>query len=232
MLAFIGAMSLEVEEILKRMTDVEKKVISNVDFYEGKLAGIECVVMKSGIAKVAAAISTTILFEHFDINGVINIGTAGGLDPRQEVLDVVISERVAHHDIDVPGPDDDWPKGFNQDKTCYQADQGMLDVLKEITKDSKERVWFGNIATGDCFIYREDQIQRIQADYPGALCAEMEGAAIGQVCRQYNCPFVIIRSLSDITHKENNEMTFDEYAVKASERSAMWCERFITNYSK
>lgn len=232
MLAFIGAMELEVQAFLERMSDVEKKVISNIDFYEGKLAGIECLVMKSGIAKVAAAISTTIMFEHFDIDGVVNIGTAGGLDEREEVLDVVISEKVAHHDIDVPSPDNDWPKGFNQTKTCYEADEKMVNVLKEVTQSENDRVWFGNIVTGDCFIYRDDQINRIQKEYPGALCAEMEGAAIAQVCRHYECPFVIIRSLSDIAHKENNEMTFDEYASKASERSAIWCERFIRSYYK
>lgn len=227
MLAFIGAMELEVQEFLKRMEDVKKHDISHIDFYTGKLAGIECLVMRSGVAKVAAAISTTIMFEHFKIDGVINIGTAGGLDMKEEVLDVVVSTRVAHHDIDVPG----WDVGFDQERNSFIADQKMIDCLKSIV-DESDRVWFGDIATGDCFIYREDQIQRIMKDYPTALCAEMEGAAIAQVCRHYQCPFVIIRSLSDITHKEGNELSFDEYAEKASSRSALWCEKFIQVYSK
>lgn len=225
MLAFIGAMDLEVEAFLERMTNIQKLEISQVDFYKGKLSEIECIVMRSGVAKVAAALSTTILFEHFDIDGVVNIGTAGGLNINQEVLDVVVSEKVAYHDIDVPDPY--WPKGFDQNKTCFKADEHYVNVIKEITSENKDRVWFGNIVTGDGFIYREDQIERIQREYPGALCAEMEGAAIAQVCRHYNKPFIILRSLSDITHKQNNEITFDEYAIKASQRSASWCEKFI-----
>lgn len=226
MIAFIGAMDLEVEAILEKMNDVKKQEISHVDFYRGKLSGVECIVMLSGVAKVAAALSTTILFEHFEIDGVVNIGTAGGLNIEQEVLDVVVSEKVAYHDIDVPDPN--WPKGFNQEKTCFKADEHYIDVIKEIVNEGNDRVWFGNIVTGDGFIYRDDQINRIQNEYPGALCAEMEGAAIAQVSRHYGKPFIILRSLSDITHKQNNEITFDEYAVKASQRSAIWCEKFIS----
>lgn len=228
MLAFIGAMQIEVDAILERMSHVEKQQISQTDFYVGQLAGVDCLVMLSGIGKVAAAMSTTLLFEHFDVTGVVNIGTAGGLDQRQNVLDVVVSKKVAHHDVDVPG----WPKGFDQEKTCYTADPKMISAVEEITKDSSETVWFGNIVTGDCFVYRDEQIARIQEEFAGALCAEMEGAAIAQVCVHYGCPFVILRSLSDITHKAGNEMTFDEYAVKASIRSAKWCEQFIEVVSK
>lgn len=227
MLAFIGAMELEVQAFLNRMSDVVKHEISNTDFYIGKLAGIKCLVMKSGVAKVASAISTTIMFEHFDIDGVINIGTAGGLDMKEEVLDVVVSIRVAHHDIDVPN----WDVGFDQERNSFSANKKMIDVLKTITSES-DRIWFGDIVTGDCLIYRDDQIQKIIKDYPTALCAEMEGASIAQVCKHYNCPFVIIRSLSDIAHKEGNELSFSEYAAKASSRSALWCEKFIQVYVK
>lgn len=227
MLAFVGAMQIEVDAILERMSHVEKKCISNTDFYIGKLADIDCLVMLSGVGKVAAALTTTLLFEHFDVSGVVNIGTAGGLVSNQSVLDVVVSKKVAYHDVDVPG----WPKGFNQTKTCYIADSEMIKAVEQVTQDTQETVWFGNIATGDCFVYRDDQLQRIQQEYPEALCVEMEGAAIAQVCTHYGCPFVILRSLSDIAHQAGNEMTFDQYAAKASVRSAKWCERFIQAYT-
>lgn len=227
MLVFIGAMQIEVDAILNRMSQVQKKTISKTDFYQGKLAGIECLVMLSGVGKVASALSTTILFEHFQVSGVVNIGTAGGLVSNQSVLDVVVSKKVAHHDVDVPG----WPKGFDQSKTCYEADPIMIKAIEQVVSDSKETVWFGHIVTGDCFVYRDEQMTRIQQEFPSALCAEMEGASIAQVCAHYGCPFVILRSLSDIIHKAGNEMTFDEYAEKASARSAKWCESFIRAYS-
>ena len=61
----------------------------------------EVVVVQGGIGKVNAAISVTLLLKNFDIDHVINVGSAGGLDLKENVGDVIISEKVAHHDVDV-----------------------------------------------------------------------------------------------------------------------------------
>lgn len=227
MIAIIGAMDEEVAALLERMEDVQSRPISEIPFYTGKLAGQPVIVTRSGIAKVYAAMSTTILMEYFDVDGVINIGTAGGLMENQEVLDVVISTRIACHDIDVPG----WPKGFDQDKTCYAADPAYVRLISGIIS-AEDRAWTGPIASGDSFVCREDQVERLKREFPGALCAEMEAAAIAQVCQHYHKPFVVIRSLSDITLREGNGMTFEEYVVRASKRSAVWCEKFVTELAK
>jgi adenosylhomocysteine nucleosidase len=168
--------------------------------------------------------STTILFENFDIEGVVNIGTAGGLREDQEVLDVVISNIVAHHDMDISVFG--YPLGFDQDYTAYKADDKYIEIMKNII-EKEDRVFIGNIASGDSFIHREDQIELINKNFPGALCAEMEAAGIAQVCKHYKKPFIVIRSLSDITIKEGNDLDFNTYVSLASKRSALWCEKFI-----
>jgi len=48
----------------------------------------------------------------------------------------------------------------------------------------------------------------------------MEGAAIAQVCHQFNTPFVIIRSLSDNANNDS-PVDFDSYIIKAGHHSAM-----------
>lgn len=225
MLAFIGAMDSEVEAICKLMDDYQEIEISHTKFYQGHLASKPCVIMLSGIGQVNAAISTTILMENFAIDGVCNIGTAGGLLKDMQVLDVVISNKVAQYDLDIPS--DNWPKGFNQDKTAYQADANYISIMKKIMLDNNDRVWLGNIASGDTFVCKEEHIQRILKDYPDAMCAEMEASAVARCCFHYQKPFIVIRSLSDIAHQENNALTFDEYLEKASKRSAIWCKKFI-----
>lgn len=55
----------------------------------------------------------------------------------------------------------------------------------------------------------------------------MEGASIAHVCSVFKCPFIVIRSLSDLVRNPKNEMTFDEYLHKASERSAQFCYMFV-----
>ena len=59
------------------------------------------ILTRSGIGKVAASIATTILLERFAPDCVINTGSAGGFDPELHVGDVVISNDVRHHDVDV-----------------------------------------------------------------------------------------------------------------------------------
>ena len=152
------------------------------------------------------------------------IGTAGGLDPNNEVLDVIISDVVAHHDMDVSVFG--WPLGFNQDKTAYKADRGYIEIMNRIISEN-DRVFIGNIASGDSFIHRQDQIDLINKNFPNALCAEMEAASIAQVCKHYKKPFIVIRSLSDITVKKGNDIDFKTYVSLASKRSALWCEKFI-----
>ncbi|MFV0380241.1 MAG: 5'-methylthioadenosine/adenosylhomocysteine nucleosidase [Anaerorhabdus sp.] len=223
MIVFIGAMEIEVQAILSLMDDVKKNVKSGIDFYIGKLSNQECIVVKSGIGKTYAAMSVAILMENYDVSGVVNIGTAGGLHPDMKVLDVVISKQVVHHDVDVP----DWEKGFDLNERCFFSDKKYLEIMSDIISDEDCGVWLGNTVTGDCFVYREDQFDRINREYKGALCAEMEGAAIAQVCDHYKKPFIIIRSLSDVVHLNDSELTFNEYAKRASQRSAIWCKKFI-----
>ena len=43
-----------------------------------------------------------------------------------------------------------------------------------------------------------------------ALCVEMEGASIAQVCYLYHIPFLIIRSISDVPNYDN-VVTYEEF---------------------
>ena len=77
MIAIIGAMKVEIDALLDRMSEVQACPVQKISFYTGKLAGEPVVVTQSGVGKTLAAMSTTLLLEHFDVDGVINIGTAG-----------------------------------------------------------------------------------------------------------------------------------------------------------
>ncbi|WP_163115820.1 5'-methylthioadenosine/S-adenosylhomocysteine nucleosidase, partial [Acinetobacter baumannii] len=71
------------------------------EIYTGKINGVDVALLKSGIGKVAAAIGTTLLLEHFRPDVVINTGSAGGLDAKLNVGDIVVSTEVRYHDADV-----------------------------------------------------------------------------------------------------------------------------------
>ena len=225
MIALIGAMPEEVKAITQRMKNVLCRTYRNQKFYIGTLGSKKCIATQCGVGKTNAALTTAILLERYPIKGVINIGIAGGLDPREEVFDIVISERTAHHDIDIPG--DNWPKGFDQTKTCFRSDAGYVKTARKVMKKMHQKAWIGDMVSGDQFIYRNKQITEILKNYPTALCAEMEGASIAQVCSRYKVPFIVIRSLSDIARKKNNEKSADFNVVQAADASALFCEKFL-----
>ena len=67
MLGIIGAMTEEVLHLKEAMEDVEIRTIATMDFYQGRLKGLDVVVVRSGIGKVNAAICTQILIDQYNV---------------------------------------------------------------------------------------------------------------------------------------------------------------------
>lgn len=219
MIAIIGAMQEEINEILKRMRPHEESIIDGCRFYRGILNQTEVVVLLSGIGKVEAAISTVVCLKNFDVEGIINIGTAGGLRPEQEVFDVVVSTKTAYHDFDLSAFGE--PCGFDTSRYVYACDPLYIKAFNQVI--GQTRHWVGPIVSGDQFIADPLDVAQILTAFPEAICVEMEGAAIAHTAHRFNLPFIILRSLSDIAGHPNNAMKFDEYLIKASAHSAQWC---------
>jgi adenosylhomocysteine nucleosidase len=219
MIAIIGAMQEEVDEILKLMDYYEQSIIDGCKFYSGKLNNSEVVVLLSGIGKVEAAISTIVCLKNFSVEGIINIGTAGGLRQEQEVFDVVVSTKTAYHDFDLTAFGE--VRGFATSRYVCVCEPRYIEAFKKVIGEARH--WIGPIVSGDQFIKEPLIVEQILRAFPDAVCVEMEGAAIAHTAKRFNIPFVILRSLSDIAGRLDNAMTFDEYLVKASAHSARWC---------
>lgn len=228
MIGIIGAMDEEVRLLKENMSITEEVQVANCDFTVGTLKDVPVVLLKSGIGKVNAALATTILLERFDISAVINTGSAGGLDKALSVGDIVIGREVVHHDVDVRAFDYDYgqvpgmPKRYLADATLIKAIEEAIEEKNEV--HSKQ----GLIATGDSFMQRTEQVNVVLEHLPDTMAVEMEAAAIAQVCYQYQVPFVIIRSLSDIAGKESN-VSFDQYLDQAAKHAAEMIMRVVTN---
>ena len=223
MIGIIAAMQIEHDAILSKMKHIEERYISQITMFIGELSNQKVVLMLSGVGKGNAAMSTTILLENFEIDAIINVGTAGGLLQEQNVLDVVISKQVVQHDFDTSGLDGQDGIGL-----FYEADDQLISDCRSVLSSSDYQTFTGLIASGDQFLYEENKIRELLNIFPKAMCVEMEAGAVAQVCTHYQVPFVILRSLSDITCKEKSEIDFVEYAKKASERSAECCEKLLS----
>lgn len=229
MIGIIGAMEEEVAEILKLIDLKAQKTYLEYTFYEGTMNGRSVVLLQGGIGKVNAAISTTLLLTHYEVELVLNVGSAGGLLPQtQNVGDVVISAQVVHHDVDVTA----FQRAYGEVPGMplyFTADQTLLATVQEILQQQNIPSHIGLIASGDQFVCQDEQVKQIVNHFPQAMCAEMEAAAIAQVCHVFGIPFIITRSLSDVFHKGENAVQFDEYLKKASQASAQMCYALVSS---
>jgi adenosylhomocysteine nucleosidase len=76
-------------------------------------------------------------------------------------------------------------------------------------------LYFGDIASGDQFINSDAQRNEILAELPDVLCVEMEGAAVAQVCLEFNVPFTVIRTISDSAN-HNARVDFGRFIVEVA----------------
>lgn len=217
-IGIIGAMDEEIELLKQNMTDKKEQEVAGSLFVEGRLRGKEVVLLKSGIGKVNAAMSTTILHERFRIDKVINTGSAGGFAKDLEVGDIVVSSLVTHHDVDVTAFQYDYGQVPGM-PAMYAADETLMTKAMEAIKETDAKAARGIIATGDSFMQEEGRVDFVRGKFPEMIAAEMEAAAIAQVCYKYGTPFVVIRALSDIAGKESS-VSFDQFLPKAAENAA------------
>lgn len=222
----IGAMDEEVAYLRDKMTQVTEYTIANSKFFEGEIAGKDVILLKSGIGKVNAAMSTTILMERFSPSIVINTGSAGGFSQNLSVGDIVISDEVIHHDVDATAFDYAYGQ-VPQMPARFTADQTLVEQARRIMGTLEIPYEVGLIATGDTFMSDEQRINAVRKLFPNMLAAEMEGAAIAQVCYQYDVPFIIIRALSDIAGKDS-PITFDQFLQTAAKNATQIILSYIT----
>ena len=219
MIAIIGAMDEEIALLLTKIEVQSDVMIANSRFIQGKLEGKEVVLLKSGIGKVNAAMATTILHEPYQPTAVINTGSAGGLDTSLSIGDIVISDRVVHHDVDVTAFDYQYGQ-IPSMPLYFESDQNLINIVeKTIQSINQVNCKQGLIATGDSFIQKPEVVQKIREQFPDVIAAEMEAVAIAQVCHQYQTPFVVIRALSDIAGKESAQ-SFDQFIDQAARHAA------------
>ncbi|MFJ7826866.1 5'-methylthioadenosine/S-adenosylhomocysteine nucleosidase [Psychrobacillus sp. NPDC096623] len=225
-IAVIGAMEEEVELLRKEIENPETKNIANSEFTSGSYKNHEVILLKSGIGKVNAAMTTSILLSEFQPDYVINTGSAGGYDPNLEVGAIVISDEVRHHDVDVTA------FGYEigqvpQLPAAFRSDERLMKLAEEaVSEIGQHQAATGLIATGDIFMHEPAKVEQVRSHFPQMKACEMEAAAVAQVCHQFEVPFVVIRSLSDIAGKESS-ISFDEFLPVAAKHSTQVVLRVI-----
>ncbi|PIQ44082.1 MAG: 5'-methylthioadenosine/S-adenosylhomocysteine nucleosidase [Gammaproteobacteria bacterium CG11_big_fil_rev_8_21_14_0_20_46_22] len=214
-IGIMGAMPEEVDIIREQMTDIEETEHGSRKYYKGKINDTDVVLVFSRWGKVAASATATSLITEFKVDQLIFTGVAGAASPDLNIGDIVISSEAYQHDMD---PRPLFPKhevpltGI----TFFKADDALIKKATAAAEDllarpeakiptaalekfsiRAPRCHLGVIASGDQFIADTERTEAILREQPKTLAVEMEGAAVAQVCHDYNIPFVVIRTISD-----------------------------------
>jgi adenosylhomocysteine nucleosidase len=217
-IGIMAAMPQELSAVLAAMPDEARIHRAGRDFWVGHLFGREVVAVLSRIGKVAAATTTTLLLTEFGVSQVVFVGVAGGLGEGVRVGDVVVADSLVQHDMDasplfprfeLPG----WGVSqlqppaaltsvvFDAVEQALQADAmlaaGVSPEQTEALGLGQPRAHRGLLASGDQFVSSSTACAALRLALPGVLVVEMEGAAVAQVCHDFELPFAIVRTISD-----------------------------------
>ena len=206
--AIIAAIPQELAGVLAAVPDAQQHTLGGRQFWLGRWHGHELVLATSGMGKVAAGATTALLAAHFGAQRVLLAGTAGALDAGLNVGDAVAARAFVQHDMDASPlfPRHEVPltgrSRFDTDaplaSALVQAARAALPALDDGGLGLEApRVHEGLVLTGDRFVSSHAERAALKAALPDALAAEMEGAAIAQVCSDFGLPFAALRIISD-----------------------------------
>ncbi|MCM0606667.1 MAG: 5'-methylthioadenosine/adenosylhomocysteine nucleosidase [Xanthomonadaceae bacterium] len=234
MLAIMSAMSEEINDLVSELTNKKTVTFGMRDYHTGKLWGSEVVLVFSRWGKVAAAVTTTHLISHFKATEIIFTGVAGGVSPEMNIGDIVVGTGFYQHDMDARPI-------FKRHEipliglTAFSSDGNVRDRLHEASKDfldnefknviseshrdefslSSPKSLLGEIASGDQFFASSEKLQDLRERLPKVLCVEMEGAAVAQVCHEYQVPFAVVRTISDSAN-EHASINYQKFLSKVA----------------
>lgn len=217
MIGIIGAMKVEVEGLKAIMDNAVAESISGIEFCCGKINNADVVVAVAGVGKVNAAVTAQTMILKYNVESVINIGVAGGLDESLKIGDIVIANKVAEHDMDTTALGDEPGFITGLDTVYMDCDSTLVETLSACTKSLGIHTVIGTIVSGDQFISTSEQREKLINVFGGAA-AEMEGASIGHVCTMNKVPFCVLRAISDGAN-DDSTMDFPTFCEMAAKNS-------------
>jgi adenosylhomocysteine nucleosidase len=236
-IGILGAMPEEISGVVGLLNNKKEVVKGMRTYYTGTINKIEVVVVFSRWGKVASATTVTHLIVEFDITHLIFTGVAGAIYNRLNIGDLVIANSLVQHDLDARPIMNQFEIPL-LGKTLLSPPNEMLDLaiksIGDLIKDnvlmtliaSNEQDQFsllnpklivGQIASGDKFFSNNVDKNNLLEVLPEVLCVEMEGAAVAQVCFEYNIPYIIIRIISDEAN-ETSVVDFKEFVIQIASK--------------
>ena len=215
--AILFAFGQEGELLRSKMELTDSLNLTGRIFWEGKLQGKDVVVVESGVGMTNATMITQLLIDRYSPEKIIFTGICGGIDPANQIGDVVIPEKWVTHDYGIYDKDGFSPESLRvmlpgeserRYVMFFPIDRDLLEMAEISAQKAREefkpigervpQVRIGGVgASGNSFIDQEEKRtwlrQRLHAQI-----VDMESAAVVQVANVNGVPILVIRSCSDL----------------------------------
>lgn len=158
--------------------------------------------LTTGVGMVAASTLLSWVLSKFKPRLILSVGSAGGLDSKLSIGDVIIGTNYVHGTADatafgykigqIPGQ----PESF-------AVHHSLVEPIQTLQAAHKDVMHVGTVASSDTFV-TENNVADLREAFPGVLSADMESHALAQVCHTFKVPFASIRSISDVVGAERS----------------------------
>ena len=230
-IGLIGAMEIELAHLISDMEAHRVERVLGVEFHLGTIGGVEVVLARCGIGKVAAAVTAQTMILTYRPQLLINTGVGGSLTTRLSVGDIAVSLRAVEHDMDTSPLGD--PVGFLSgiNRIYLDADRESAERLASCADALGLKAVLGTVCSGDRFVASMAEKERIASLFEDAAVCEMEGAAIAHTAYLASVPFVIVRAISD-SADGSSSMDYMEFLPLAAERSYALVRAYLEGLEK
>lgn len=176
--------------------------VRNMYCFTGTYKGKSISVMGSGMGVPSMGIYSYELFDTYNVDTIIRVGTCGSYKKEIKVKDIVVAVGASS--------DSNYASQFELNGTYSAiANFDMLRACDKVTKEMKVRAHFGNVLTSDVF-YDENKDSWKKWAKLNVIATEMETYALYINAARFNKKALTIMSVSD--------SFVEEKAVSAKER--------------
>jgi adenosylhomocysteine nucleosidase len=202
----IAAMESEIRDLVSSLEHERTERVSGREIHFGSLEGRPVALVLCGCGKVNATHAATLLACQAQVSRLLVTGVSGGLAEGLKVGDVVIGDSFVQHDMDTRPlfPRHVIPfEGFSE----IGADPDLRNLLCAAARTmlatarppglEEAKLVEGLVVSGDQFLSSTEARNGVLDPLPHAVCADMESAAIAQVCRAAGIPLGVMRVISD-----------------------------------
>lgn len=140
----IAAMPEELKTLVEALEHGVEEVVLGRTYYRGQLGQHEVVLIQSGVGKVMSAMSVAILAQHFQVDVIVNTGSAGAVADGIAIGDVVIARQLAYHDVDLTA----FGYAYGQmsaQPLYFKADKALVAQIADVLTQQEVTVHLGLI---------------------------------------------------------------------------------------